>query len=279
MTYRLGSDNSLLTAAEEVELAKKIEAGRHANKRIAEGRSQPNDQQLKARGDAAKERFIQANLRLVLSIAGKARTPGHVDRQDVIQDGMLGLERAVDKFEWRKGYKFSTYATWWIRQSIQRGLENTASTIRIPAHRTSELRSALGEDNDVRGLPAKLARVAALEHLESLDRPVGDGSTTIADLSPSPDDCPQEQVETNELRAQVAEMLNRLDPMTAEALVARFGLDGAEPMTYGAIAEQLGVSPEAIRRRVLRSLDNLRPWATRLDRPDPESGDAAFAAA
>jgi len=279
MTYRLGSDNSLLTAAEEVELAKKIEAGRHANKRIAEGRSQPNDQQLKARGDAAKERFIQANLRLVLSIAGKARTPGHVDRQDVIQDGMLGLERAVDKFEWRKGYKFSTYATWWIRQSIQRGLENTASTIRIPAHRTSELRSALGEDNDVRGLPAKLARVAALEHLESLDRPVGDGSTTIADLSPSSDEGPQAQVETNELRAEVAEMLNRLDPMTAEALVARFGLDGAEPMTYGAIAEQLGVSPEAIRRRVLRSLDNLRPWATRLDRPDPESGDAAFAAA
>ena len=134
----------MLTAADERRLARTIQTGRSAQLRLERGSTDIDaDTELVAEGERARHRFIEANVRLVQSIANRFAVPVHLDRDDLVQDGMLGLEKAVVKFDWRLGYKFSTYATWWIRQSIQRGLETSATTIRIPGHRTRELRSAL----------------------------------------------------------------------------------------------------------------------------------------
>ena len=113
---------ALLTAADERHLAKAIEAGRRARRRLDAGGGHDGDPELVVEGDQARSHFIEANLRLVQSIANKFSLPPHLDREDLVQDGMIGLDKAVEKFDWRRGYKFSTYATWWIRQSIQRGL-------------------------------------------------------------------------------------------------------------------------------------------------------------
>ncbi|NNK92570.1 MAG: sigma-70 family RNA polymerase sigma factor, partial [Acidimicrobiia bacterium] len=113
MSHTWKTDTALLTATEEVELAKVIEAGRDAEARLDDGAERPGDGKLVRDGLRARKRFLESNVRLVLSVASKMKVPAHVDRQDVIQDGMLGLERAVTKFDWRRGYKFSTYATWW----------------------------------------------------------------------------------------------------------------------------------------------------------------------
>ena len=127
---------ALLTADDERVLAKAIEAGRRAAQRVADGCADVGDEQLIIDGENARHHFIEANVRLVQSIANKFNVPMHLDRDDLVQDGMIGLDKAVDKFDWRRGYKFSTYATWWIRQAIQRGLEASATTIRIPGHRS-----------------------------------------------------------------------------------------------------------------------------------------------
>ena len=261
MSYTAVTHRSrLLSATDEVRLAKAIEAGAEAQERVALGISERGDRRLVTAGSAARTRFMEANLRLVLSQAAKLRIPRHVDRQDVIQDGMLGLERAVAKFDWRRGYKFSTYATWWIRQSMQRGLEHTASTVRIPAHRSSELHRALADaDHSGERLAPKLAHVAALSHLDSLDRSIGDG--TIADLNAAGDPGPDLLLEIDHDRAVARELLDQLDPTTAGAIRARFGLDGGEPASYADIGAGLGVTPEAARRRVVRGLERLRPEA------------------
>lgn len=250
----------LLTAADEVRLAKAIEAGAEAQERIRLGVAEKGDHRLVAAGSAAHTRFMEANLRLVLSQASKMRVPRHVDRQDVIQDGMVGLDRAVGKFDWRRGYKFSTYATWWIRQSMQRGLEHTASTVRIPAHRSSELHQALANaDQTGDRLTPKLAHVAALAHLDSLDRSIGDG--TIADVNAAEEPGPDTLHEIDHDREVARDLLHELDPTTADAVRARFGLDGGEPASYADIGAELGVTAEAARRRVVRGLERLRPAA------------------
>ena len=266
MTYRLDPRSEpLLTPAGEVELAKRIEIGAAAEARVRAGTGDDTDRAAAAAGRRARRRVIEANLRLVISIAARTRIPAHVDRDDLIQDGMIGLVRAVDKFDWRKGYRFSTYATWWIRQSIQRGLERTAGTITIPAHRSSELRTALaGVEGDPSRLPAPLASVAAMSQLDSLDRPLGDGDATVADLAADDTAGPDVEVEESTERRAVRSLLDSLDPMTAELVAARFGLDGSEPATFTAIASELGVSPEAVRRRINRALARLRPDAVHL---------------
>ena len=154
------STTPLLTADDEVALAKRIEAGRAATERLAAGHPEPGDDTVAADGRDAKRHFIEANLRLALSMAGKTRTPSHVDREDVVQDAMIGLEVAVERFDWRRGYKFSTYATWWIRRLIQQGLENTASTVRVPSHKVSELRSTLAMNPNLEELPPTLQTAA-----------------------------------------------------------------------------------------------------------------------
>jgi RNA polymerase primary sigma factor len=250
---------ALLTAHDERVLSKAIQAGRAAAQRIADGVAEDGDEQLVAAGESARHHFIEANIRLVQSIANKFSVPTHLDRDDIVQDGMIGLDKAVEKFDWRRGYKFSTYATWWIRQSIQRGLESSATTIRIPGHRSRELRTAVAANTG--RLPDELAMVDMLSQLESMDRPLGDGHDTLGTMVRSDDEGPDVRAERNVQREQIDALLEHLDATSRYAVAARFGLRGHEPVTFAVIADELGVTPQAVRRRVERAIAKLRSHA------------------
>jgi RNA polymerase primary sigma factor len=262
-TRRLRRDHrALLTAADERWLAQAIEAGRAAQLRLDDGISCNGDVELVAEGQRARHHFIEANVRLVQSIANRFSVPVHLDRDDIVQDGMIGLEKAVEKFDWRRGYKFSTYATWWIRQSIQRGLEASASTIRIPGHRTRELRTAVAASTASGSrLDDELAMIDMLSQLESMDRSIGDGPDTLGTLVASDDEGPDEAAERRITREQIDALLEHLDDTSAFAVAARFGLRGRAPATFAVIAEELGVTPQAVRRRVERAIVKLRTHA------------------
>jgi RNA polymerase primary sigma factor len=252
---------ALLTAADERALARAIEAGIDARKRIVAATPHDGDERLVRAGEAARQHFIEANIRLVQSIANKFNVPVHLDRDDIVQDGMIGLEKAVEKFDWRRGYKFSTYATWWIRQSIQRGLEASATTIRIPGHRSRQLRTALAASPTGDGLTDDLATIDMLSQLESMDRPLGDGPDTVGAMVPSTDEGPDELATRNVQGELVDALLDELDERSRFAVAARFGLRGHEPATFATIAEELGVTPQAVRRRVERAIAKLRSHA------------------
>lgn len=234
----------LLTAAEEVELAKRIE-----------------------RGDLdAKERMINANLRLVVSQA--RRYQGHgLPMEDLVQEGMLGLIRAVEKFDWRRGFKFSTYGTLWIRQSIQRGLQNHGRTIRVPVHISqrqvkirrleSELSTRLGREPTDEELAAvaefPVEEVAELRELSraltSLDQPVGDdGETVLGELLASDRPQPEEEVTESERDQQVNEAVQRLPEAERSVIRLRFGLTGEEPRTLRQAGSELGITAERARQ-------------------------------
>lgn len=251
MTYRTPLPR-LLTKAEEQELGAALAAAR----------STPDDASVVERAEAARRRLIEANIRLVLSLAGRMRLPAGVDRDDVVQDGMIGLERAVERFDHAKGFKFSTYATWWIRQAMQRGLENSAGSIRIPENRAIELRAALrARDEHGQKVPDELAAVERMRHLESLDRSIGDDDAPLADVVVGSAPDPAELAADELLRREVDSLLDDLDAETAEMIARRFGLRGREPDTYRRIADDYAIGEEAVRRRVTRSLQQLRPWA------------------
>jgi RNA polymerase primary sigma factor len=247
---------ALLTAYDERVLAKAIEAGREAVQRIADGGGDDQDEQIVIDAEIARRHFIEANVRLVQSIANKFSVPMHIDRDDIVQDGMIGLDKAVERFDWRRGYKFSTYGTWWIRQSIQRGLEASATTIRIPGHRSRELRNAVAANGG--RLTGDLAMIDMLSQLESMDRPLGDGADTIGTMVRSHDEGPDETAERNVQGEQVDALLDQLDPMSRYAVAARFGLRGHDPVTFAMIGDELGVTPQAVRRRVERAIEKLR---------------------
>jgi RNA polymerase primary sigma factor len=252
----------LLSADDERALAQAIEAGRSARARLLDGGAIDGDVELVAEGERARHHFIEANVRLVQSIANKFNVPIHLDREDIVQDGMIGLEKAVEKFDWRRGYKFSTYATWWIRQAIQRGLEASATTIRIPGHRSRELRNAVADAVASGGrLDDDLAKIDMLTQLESMDRPIGDGLDTLGTLVAGDDEGPDEAAERSVTRQRVGALLEHLDETSAYAVAARFGLRGHEPATFTTIAAELGVTPQAVRRRVERAMVKLRSHA------------------
>ena len=243
----------LLTAAEEVELAKRIE-----------------------RGDlAAKERMIHSNLRLVISIARKHQNLG-LPLGDLIQEGIIGLIRASEKFDWRRGFKFSTYATLWIRQSMQRALSNTSRTIRVPVHieqrqrklaRTErELTNKLGRDPTDEEL-ATAAYMELDEVLElreapqavtSLDRPVGeDGEAALGDLLPSDQVEPGEEIVEVERMQSLRGALGELSPRERKVIELRFGLVDGQEQTVAAIARELGVTKEQAHRLEDEALNRL----------------------
>ncbi len=266
---------NLLTAEEEIELAKAIEAGNEAKDRLGKIleplNKLPDDEirdleALVNKGAAAKDRFIRANLRLVVSIAKRYPPAGNMRLLDLVQEGNLGLEHAVDKFDWRRGFKFSTYATFWIRQAIGRGINEKSRTIRLPHDKADTMKAALREaDGDEEQLDAENASLYKLAHPVSLNAPTGDdGNTSLSDLLPSQLPNPEDSVLADETQQIVHGLLDRLDTRARYAVEARFGLIDGKKRNYREIGDSFGVTAEAARRLVKRAVEGLKDDASRL---------------
>jgi RNA polymerase sigma factor (sigma-70 family) len=274
----------LLTKADEMRLGQLIQEGQAARATLegpdAKTVTRRQRRELLAQihqAEAATVQFINANLRLVVSVARKYQWSG-LALGDLIQEGNLGLIHAVEKFDWRKGFKFSTYATWWIRQAIGRAIENTAHTVRVPAHVGDEIRRARRVQSELearQGRPPTLAEVAeALETTEvalaellrydadpvSLDVAVGeDGDTNLGDLIVNHSaSSPFDQVAGSLLPAQIERFLDTLGEDERRVLWLRYGLDRGEARTQGEVGEQLGLTAERVRRIERDALGKLR---------------------
>jgi len=272
----------LLTKADEMRLGQVIQEGQAAQAKLDSGEklSPKQRRELRAQVDAAADattEFINANLRLVVSVARKYQWSG-LPLGDLIQEGNLGLIHAVEKFDWRKGFKFSTYATWWIRQSIGRAVENTAHTVRVPAHVGDEIRRVrrLQAEMEVRiGRPPTLAELAeAVGTTEavvselfrydtdpmSLDVAVGeDGDTSLGDLVVNRTaESPFEAVASSLLPEEVSRFLDRLSKEERQVLELRYGLDRGEPRTQGEVGQALQLTAERVRRIERDALGKLR---------------------
>jgi len=256
----------LLDAEQERALSRAIEAGRDAAQRIADGERSVILKAAVRDAAAAKDRFIRANLRLVVSLARRYPLPQGMDLGDLIQEGNLGLEHAVDKFDWRRGFKFSTYATFWIRQSIGRALDYKSSLIRIPGDRSATLRAALRQvSGDAEALDRTNAELHRLITTVSLDKTVGDdGDATLGDLVASSDGGPEDAIIAMLDSELLDDLLGILDARARFAIEARFGLIDGERKSFREVGEQLGITSEAARRLVNRAIDGLREDAGRV---------------
>ena len=254
---------ALLNANEERELSRLIEAGVEATRKIAAGETDAEFRRQVARGAAAKDRFIRANLRLVVSVARRYPLPPGMELLDLIQEGNIGLEHAVDKFDWRKGFKFSTYATFWIRQAIGRALDQKASLVRLPGDRSASLRAALRQAaGDLDELDGEHAALHRLTSVTSLDRPVGeDQSSELVDLLADSRPGPERQVIDRAENEMLTGLLDVLDDRARQAVEQRFGLPDGRKRSYREVGENLGVTAEAARRLVKRSVMTVRESA------------------
>jgi RNA polymerase primary sigma factor len=253
----------LLTADEERELSQIIERGRAARERLDAGERGRDLRKAAAAAAAAKDRFIRANLRLVVSIARRYPLPPSMELLDLIQEGNLGLEHAVDKFDWRKGFKFSTYATFWIRQAIGRALDQKASLVRLPGDRSASLRAALRQaSGDGEELDDENARLYRLTTPTSLDRPVGDDDgSELVDLLAADVPSPEMVMLDREEEQALHDLLAVLDTRARYAVEQRFGLTDGRKRSYREVGEDLGVTAEAARRLVKRAVDAVREEA------------------
>ena len=250
----------LLTAEDERELSRQIEEGREALAELDNGECSVALKRKVKQAEQAKDRFIRSNLRLVVSIARRYPLPQGMDLLDLIQEGNLGLEHAVDKFDGRRGVKLEYYATFWIRQAIGRALDQKASFIRIPGDRSASLRAALRQaSGDGETLDQANAELHRLTTPVSLDKIVGDdGDATLGDLmangDPTPEDAPMVGVESDLLN----DLLHTLEPRARYAVEARFGLLDGERKSFRVVGASLGVTAEAARRLVSRAVAGLR---------------------
>ena len=281
--FREMGQQQLLTAEEEVHLAKEIEAGREAEIVLDDSDILLDDDELdqqlltKEIGDAARAHLIRANTRLVVSIAKKYRGRG-LQFLDLIQEGNVGLMKAVEKYDYRRGNRFSTYATWWIRQAVTRALANHGRTIRIPAHlggRISKLYQVAQELEQEYGrqptaeeiaenmeLPAERVRwmLRTSRQPVHLERPVGDESDAelgdfIEDIEAPP---PAESVAQKMLTEEIGDILDQLTPREARILRLRYGLQDGESRTLKEVGEMFGLSRERIRQLEKEALRKLR---------------------
>src|SRR5215210_1402835 len=253
----------LLTAEEERELSKIIEKGHKARLRKRAGETGSEFDRAIADAAIAKDRFIRANLRLVVSVARRYPMPPGMELLDLIQEGNLGLEHAVDKFDWRKGFKFSTYATFWIRQAIGRALDQKASLVRLPGDRSASLRAALRQvSGDGDELDEEHSRLHRLTTPTSLDRTIGDDdSNELVDLLPDGTPGPEQEVIGKVEEGLITSLLNVLDPRARYAVEQRFGLADGRKRSYREVGEDLGVTAEAARRLVKRAVNAVREQA------------------
>jgi len=253
----------LLTADEERELSQIIEKGREAQEKIDAGTNSTANRRAVRAAARAKDRFIRANLRLVVSVARRYPLPPSMELLDLIQEGNLGLEHAVDKFDWRKGFKFSTYATFWIRQAIGRALDQKASLVRLPGDRSASLRAALRQvSGDGDELDDEHARLHRLTTPTSLDRTIGDDdSNELVDLLPDSTPGPEFEVMAKAEETMVTGLLDVLDARAKYAVEQRFGLNDGRKRSYREVGEELGVTAEAARRLVKRAVSAVRDQA------------------
>ncbi len=273
----------LLTAEEEVSLAKRMEAAEMAKEQLeAMGNRLPPDdvytlKDIMIDGEAAQEHLIRANARLVISVAKKYIGRG-VPFLDLIQEGNIGLIRATNKFEYQRGHKFSTYATWWIRQAVSRAVADQGRTIRVPVHMGDQLNrmrrvqlnliQELGREPSMEELaegmqttPDKIETLLEIaRHPVSLETPIDDeGDSTFGDFvedvsSPAP----SEEVATHLLHEQLSKALNRLPPREAQILKLRYGLEDGRVYTLEEVGQTIGVTRERVRQLEAQALNRLR---------------------
>ena len=271
-------EHDLLSADDEVRLAQAMEAGAEARRRLDAGVDDPGERNRLERavkaGERARQRFVEANLRLVVSNA-RLYAGSKVDMLDLIQEGNLGLIRAVEKFDWRKGFKFSTYATWWIRQALQRARADHSDTIRIPAAlfdilpvvrsaaedlRTKHDRPAAPEEiAEVTGIPLReVNKALSVATTVALETPVGEDGALLGDFIADTDATdPAVEAEQRIVEEALRDSLARLPELQRRALELRFGLSEGAPAAFETVSRMTGLPEPEVRELVNDALIRL----------------------